>query len=127
MSMIYVHDRLNYLLSVEKYDVANGVLHLRHVESTGSDSEIVEALVQIDHVLDSLQQVDLMTGAWLHIIANVGPISVRSLPMGNPRKPKPPKQVTEVKVDAIVAWNAGSLDLQTYEEALDARIACGST
>jgi hypothetical protein len=88
--------------SVEDYDVNGGALRLKHKYPEPSPSSTVN--VNIVHVLERLKRHELDVGTWLNVIGYVG----RHEDMG-------------LFVQAVAVWDAGDIDLEAYEKAVDAR------
>lgn len=63
------------------------------------------AQVDISQLLDTVQHQDLQIGAWLNIIGYITPTTSRS----------------RSKIQAILVWSAGAINLQQYETALISR------
>lgn len=104
---------LNYT-SVEKYDISSATLSVRH----NHPDSVTVARVNVDHILESAQRSDLEVGAWVNVTGYVNQIKERRLPE---RVDGRARRRTKVQVQAIMLWSAGSLNVQKYEEALEAR------
>ncbi|KAL3424658.1 telomere length regulation ten1 [Phlyctema vagabunda] len=77
----------------------------------------LEVSVDIDLLLTTLKSSDVQQGEWVHVIGYV-----KDRPFST--KTKSSKAVTsQVAVQAIVLWSAGSFRLDNYEKSLDASSA----
>lgn len=80
------------------------------------------AVVQLDHVLESISPTTTQIGTWLNVIGfirrdeNTECKDLQATPI-----------LKVVAVDAVMVWDAGSIQLDSYEKALDARKACGTS
>ena len=61
--------------------------------------------VDISQILDTVHHQNLQTGAWLNVIGYITPSTSKS----------------RSKVQAILVWSAGAINLQQYETALISR------
>jgi hypothetical protein len=77
----------------------------------------VVALVQLDLALEEMQREDLEVGAWLNVTGYVS----ENKPLDGE------ESVTTVRVDAVRIWNAGSIRVTAYEDALRAKIQTQDT
>ena len=104
-------DKLLY--SVIRYVTSTGMLHLQHARSSSplNDEKLTEviAIVDISLLLSTLKTTDLQCGEWLNVIGYVGRRLVDE-------KGKEPKNT--IRVQAVMAWSAGAIDLGAYEKAL---------
>ncbi|KAF2841998.1 hypothetical protein M501DRAFT_927503 [Patellaria atrata CBS 101060] len=117
-------DKVRFL-GVECYTVQTGTLTLQH--NYPPSTIPVTAVVNIDHVLESVKSMDLRTGAWLNIIGYVSPPEETPRTQRSHIKAKSMCKHTvkhdeiRVNVQAIILWPTGSLDIVNYETALEAR------
>lgn len=86
--------------SVNQYHHSSALLSLFHRFPSPQDNHI--AWVDISQLLDSVNQQHLEVGAWLNVIGYVAPSSSKSC----------------TRIQAIMLWSAGSINLQQYETAL---------
>ncbi|KAF2201183.1 hypothetical protein GQ43DRAFT_480920 [Delitschia confertaspora ATCC 74209] len=110
-------DKVRFLGCVDDYDVHGAALALTHRHS--SSSPAVVAIVNIQHVLQSIKREDMEVGAWINVMGyvmedqgrTVGAVP-RILSSG---KAKPEKYV---RVQALTVWSAGDVDLDSYTDAV---------
>ena len=87
------------------------------------------AHVNVEHVLSSIERADLEVGAWVNVVGYVSSPQVRCTKDGCERRSRRSlanaheAQVSVTHVQAILLWNAGSLQPQDYEQALEVRRA----
>lgn len=81
-------------------------LRLKHAYPT-ADRPVV-ASVNIDHVLERVKHHELDVGTWLNVIGHV----LR-------------KEGSNVSVQAVAIWDAGNVDVQAYEKAMEIRKEAG--
>ena len=111
--------------SVEHYDPSCGSVSLKH--NYPSSSTPVVAEVRLDHVLESITHTTTQIGTWLNVVGFIsrdedgGHKDVRAAPK---KSSKPILKV--VTIDAVMVWDAGSIKLDAYEKALEARKTCGT-
>lgn len=120
-------------VSVTEYDQGNGLLYLQHPVMEGSGevetteypsstktrlSSCVIAEIDIEHVLDSLQNTEVSVGAWLNIVGYVQNRNQGSSLRSNDQSTK------RTRVQAVLLWNAGSLNIATYLTALTGKEQC---
>jgi hypothetical protein len=90
------------VISVDEYVVKTATLRLKH-DYPASGSPVV-ANVNMEHVLERIKHHELDVGTWLNVIGHV-----------DRRK----EQV--VFVQAVTVWDAGNVNLDTYQKAVDKR------
>jgi len=90
--------------SVDEYRIETATLRLKHDNST-TDSAVI-ANVDIEHVLETLRNGEVDVGAWINVIGYVER-----------------REEKGVFVQAIAAWDAGNVDLDAYERAVERRKA----
>ena len=91
---------------MEEYLVKTATLRLKHTYPPSAKS--VLANVDLVHVLERIHGRDMDVGAWVNVIGYV-----------ERRKEK------GVFVQAIAVWNAGDIDLQAYQRAVEQRKKAG--
>jgi hypothetical protein len=107
---------------VKYHDRKSGALYLAH-EYPRLPYQIV-ARLDLDHVLETLSNVDFEIGVWLNVVGyicgrTVNPqytIDVGSTPV-----------YSEISIRSVMIWNAASIDLGLYEKTLVARKESGTT
>lgn len=102
--MVLLHRAAADCGSVDEYVVQTATLRLKHNYPTASFAEI--ANVDIIHVLESIKSHEMEVGTWINVIGYV-----------ERRKEE------GVFVQAITVWDAGAVDLTSYEKAVEARKA----
>jgi hypothetical protein len=88
--------------SVNDYVVNTATLRLKHKYPTSGSSTV--ANVNVEHVLERLKHHELDIGTWLNVIGYV-----------EHRKEK------GVFVQAVTVWDAGDVNLEAYEKAIEKR------
>jgi hypothetical protein len=91
---------------VEEYVVKTATLRLKHAYPASAKSML--ANVDLVHVLERIQGRDMDVGAWVNVIGYV-----------ERRKEK------GVFVQAIAVWNAGDVDLEAYQRAVEQKKRAG--
>ncbi|KAH7412334.1 CST complex subunit Ten1 [Phaeosphaeria sp. MPI-PUGE-AT-0046c] len=94
--------KVRFLGCVDDYVVHTATVRLKHAHPTSSPS--VVANVNVDHVLETLKYRTLDVGTWLNVIGYV-----------DRRKEK------GVFVQAVTVWDAGDVDVEGYERAVEKR------
>jgi hypothetical protein len=92
--------------SVDKYIVKTGILRLRH-QYPGSGPPVA-ANVNVEHVLEQIKRHELDVGTWINVIGHVER-----------------RKENDVFVQAIAVWDAGNVDLEAYQNAVEKRRAAG--
>ena len=100
--------------SVTKYNVRTGCLHLQHPcpLSSGKPSSIVSAVVDVGLVGPTLKSTDTQVGEWVNVIGYVVEKAVDGT-----------KQEIGVRVQALMLWSAGAVNIKEYERAVEGRRA----
>jgi len=105
------------LRSVRDYDISLAQLNVEHTYPAEGPSTCV-VRVDLNLVLETAHRDALDTGSWVNIIGYVKVSASRK----NKRKWSSPIEVnptSEVVVQAILLWTAGSLRIGEYERALE--------
>jgi hypothetical protein len=89
--------------SVNQYHESTAMLSLFHDFPSIQNRHTVQ--IDISQLLDTFQHENLQIGAWLNVIGYITPSTSRS----------------RSKVQAILVWSAGAINLQHYETALVSR------
>ena len=88
--------------SVDDYTVKEATLRLKHNYPLSDTPKSVH--VNIEHVLESIGRHEVDVGSWINVIGYIE----RSKSGG-------------VHVQAIAVWNAGDVDLDAYQRAIEKR------
>ena len=88
--------------SVDDYVVPTATLRLKHNYPAASTADVTN--VDVVHVLERVKSHDLEVGSWINVIGYVERRKERG-----------------VFVQAITVWSAGNVDLNAYENAVEAR------
>ncbi|KAF1917568.1 CST complex subunit Ten1 [Ampelomyces quisqualis] len=96
--------KVRFLGCVDNYDVKGGALRLKHQYPASSPLSTVH--VNIVHVLERLKRHELDVGTWLNVIGYVG------------------RHERALFVQAVAVWDAGDVDVEAYEKAVDERKPC---
>ncbi|THV91277.1 hypothetical protein D6C98_09958 [Aureobasidium pullulans] len=94
---------ISQLSTYRPSDKSTALLSLFHNFPSLQDRHIAQ--VDISQLLDTIDHQNLQVGAWLNIIGYVGPSPSRY----------------RTKIQAIMLWSAGAVNLQQYETALVSR------
>ncbi|KAF2653608.1 hypothetical protein K491DRAFT_717901 [Lophiostoma macrostomum CBS 122681] len=94
--------KVRFLGCVDKYSITTATLRLTHNHPPSSPPRA--AHVNIDHVLESIKRKEIDVGSWINVIGYV-----------ERRKEK------GIFVQAITVWDAGNVDLEAYQKAVEAR------
>ncbi|KAH7130523.1 CST complex subunit Ten1 [Dendryphion nanum] len=98
--------KVRFLGCVDEYVTKTATLKLKHnfpVETTPKF-----AYVSVDHVLETVKHDTMDIGAWLNIIGYIE----RS-------------KTNRVYVQAVTIWDAGNINLEAYQKAVEARKDAG--
>ena len=90
--------------SIDEYTVKTATLRLKHNYPVLADPVI--AYLDIEHVLERAKNSDVDVGTWLNVIGYVQQTKHKA-----------------VSVQAVLIWDAGNVDLEAYQSAIQARKA----
>ncbi|MDI1485261.1 MAG: hypothetical protein OHK93_000398 [Ramalina farinacea] len=125
--------KLRFLGCVSSYDTSSGFLELQHAFPESS-TRTVRALVDVNVILETLRRDDLEVGAWVNVLAYVQPDQAESdlKRLSSERlrgKHSPPgatsrsgSSTINVKLQAVMLWNAGAIKIADYERAVESKI-----
>ncbi|KAF2133692.1 hypothetical protein P153DRAFT_419600 [Dothidotthia symphoricarpi CBS 119687] len=99
--------KVRFLGCIDEYVVTTGTLRLKHNYPPASQPTV--ANVDIEHVLERIKPHEMDVGTWINIIGYV----------------ERPKEKKGVFVQAIAVWDAGNVDLELYQKAVDKRHEVG--
>ena len=119
--------------SVQRYSARKGVVYLVHPQysSSASASSITHAeipiiaVVDVTHALggETFQDRDLEVGSWVNVLGSICWRQDGKHVRHRGRQGKPGlKKQGWVNIQAIIIWSAGSLRLDTYEQAVRMRM-----
>ncbi|CAD0112533.1 unnamed protein product [Aureobasidium uvarum] len=103
LSMLRSGDKVRFLGCVNQYHESTALLSLFHNFPSSQDQQTTQ--VDISQLLDTIDHQHLQVGAWLNVIGYITPSASKSRP----------------KIQAIIVWSAGAINLQQYENALISR------
>ncbi|KLU88893.1 hypothetical protein MAPG_07874 [Magnaporthiopsis poae ATCC 64411] len=107
--------KVRFLGCVESYATGDATLTLEH-DSAASRGPRVRALVDVKLLLQNLKAEQTRAGEWVNVIGYVAP---------EPDQPRPPRPAPgthhRVRVQAVVLWSAGPLNVQEYTSTVAAR------
>ncbi len=86
---------------------------LKHPEPNKSCS--VLALVNVDLVLERLTSQQTRVGEWVNVIGYITAIK----PSNDRGNGSSDHEIPKVRIQALLLWSAGSLDVQRYEVSVD--------
>ncbi|KAF2871611.1 CST complex subunit Ten1 [Massariosphaeria phaeospora] len=98
--------KVRFLGCIEEYITRTATLRLKHDYPPSSSPYV--ANVNIAHVLERIKRHELEVGSWINIIGSM-----------ERRKEK------GIYVQAIAVWDAGNMDLDAYQKAVDKRREAG--
>ncbi|KAJ4299448.1 hypothetical protein N0V90_004693 [Kalmusia sp. IMI 367209] len=98
--------KVRFLGCVDEYAVKKATLRLKH-NYPHSDAPKI-ANVNIEHVLESIKRHEVDVGSWLNVIGYI-----------ERQKDK------AIHVQAIAVWDAGNVDLEAYQKAVEKRKDAG--
>lgn len=102
------------LKSITRYTAATGTLTLEHAYPPPPHVYSV-ASVDVNLLLSTLKMTDTQVGEWVNVM---GYLEADPTKRGRGKEKREDKEVTLVRVQAIVLWSAGSVRLGDYEDAL---------
>ncbi|TLS27085.1 hypothetical protein PpBr36_04575 [Pyricularia pennisetigena] len=113
-----IGDKVRFLGCVTSYATSNATLTLENTfqlrdRDSGLRQSRVQALVDVNLVLQALNQEQTRPGEWVNVLGYV----TKSGSSGDKRTGS-----HRVKVQALLLWSAGSLSLQDYEKTLSSHI-----
>jgi len=109
-------NKVRFLGCVEKYEISAGALLLKH--DYPRENQPVRARVNLDHIRESLNYTALEVGAWVNVVGYIqngvttssATVDVELRDAGE-----------DVRVQAILLWEAMSIRIDQYEKTLEAR------
>ncbi|KAL2137793.1 hypothetical protein VTI28DRAFT_8252 [Corynascus sepedonium] len=108
-----VGDKVRFLGCVTSYSTASGVLTLEH--RLPEETRSVQALVDVNLVLESLGSEQTRVGEWVNVIGYITDIA---LSINGGKESAPPTPI--VHAQAVLLWSAGAFDIRKYEASLKA-------
>ncbi|EUC43003.1 hypothetical protein COCMIDRAFT_7475 [Bipolaris oryzae ATCC 44560] len=96
--------KVRFLGCIDEYTVKTATLRLKHNYPVLADPVI--AYLDIEHVLERAKNTDVDVGTWLNVIGYVQQTKHKA-----------------VSVQAVLIWDAGNVDLEAYQSAIQARKA----
>ncbi|KAL8371614.1 hypothetical protein RB595_001423 [Gaeumannomyces hyphopodioides] len=109
--------KVRFLGCVESYATGDATLTLEHDNATACGPR-VRALVDVNLLLQSLKAEQTRAGEWVNVIGYIAPEA------DQPRLPGPlpgEHHRVRVRVQAVVLWSAGPLNIQEYTTTVAAR------
>ncbi|KAH7093778.1 CST complex subunit Ten1 [Paraphoma chrysanthemicola] len=94
--------KVRFLGCVDEYIVKSANLRVKHKHSATGPLATVN--VNVDHVLERLKPHELDVGTWINVIGHVEQRKERG-----------------VYVQAVAIWDAGNVDLDAYQKAVERR------
>ncbi|KAK3325609.1 CST complex subunit Ten1 [Apodospora peruviana] len=104
-----VGDKVRFLACVTSYSPTSGVVTLEHHRP--KDVCFVHAFVDVNLVLEGLKSDQTRTGEWVNVIGYITRIS----PLTDE---KPNSGDAAVRIQALLLWSAGPLDVTRYETSV---------
>ncbi|KAI0549881.1 CST complex subunit Ten1 [Xylaria curta] len=112
-----IGDKVRFLGCVTGYSNRRACVTLKHSYPKGNND--VEALVDVNLLLETLKSEQTDTGQWVHVIGYITSVDPASpMTATEPRHPSRSKTITRVGVQALFLWIARGLDLGTYERSM---------
>ncbi|EQL02382.1 hypothetical protein G6O67_004361 [Ophiocordyceps sinensis] len=100
-------DKVRFLACVTSYSMASASLMLGHLYPKGTN---VDVSVNLELVLDKLPPGLTCVGEWVNVIGYV---------LSKPRSSRD-RNEPSARVQALVIWPTGPMDIQRYERSFDA-------
>jgi len=97
--------KVRFLGCVTNYSTKTGVLTLEHNHPPGN---LLQAHVDVNLLVTTIKSHETQIGEWVTVMGYV---------IGQQKKQEPNHETSEVSVQAIVLWSAGSFNLQAYEKS----------
>ncbi|KAK3214831.1 hypothetical protein GRF29_19g1398489 [Pseudopithomyces chartarum] len=94
--------KVRFLGCVDDYVVGRATLRLKHNYPASATPKT--ACVDIEHVLESIKRYEVDVGSWINVIGYVERQTTRN-----------------IHVQAVAVWDAGNIDLDAYQNAIDKR------
>ncbi|KAF2682928.1 hypothetical protein K458DRAFT_305669 [Lentithecium fluviatile CBS 122367] len=98
--------KVRFLGCVHEYVIQTATLRLKHDYPHSDAPKITN--VNIEHVLESIKRTAVDVGAWINVIGYVER-----------------RNETGIFVQAVAVWDAGNVDLEAYEQAVEKRKESG--
>ena len=116
--------KVRFLGCVTKYDLSTGVLELQHAYPPAYDISVI-AVVDVNLLLENLKREDLVVGAWVNVVGYVEEVINKrenAKHMNGNMGQGGISRVDLLKVQAIMLWSAGGINIGEYERALTERL-----
>ncbi|KAL5117052.1 hypothetical protein ACEQ8H_005011 [Pleosporales sp. CAS-2024a] len=94
--------KVRFLGCVDAYAVETATLRLKHHYPTSTRHAV--ANVDVEHVLERMTRHELDVGTWLNVMGYVQPRTEKG-----------------VFIQAVAVWDAGNVNLEAYEQAVEKR------
>ena len=104
--------KVRFLGCVDSYNRQTGSLRLSHAFPSSPNDSHVQAVVDVNVILENMKRKDLETGTWVNLIGYV-----------QKRKKTAADSGVSVDVQAVALWGAGSVKLGKYEATVAERLA----
>jgi len=117
-------DKVRILGCVDYYDARSGHLLLTHNYPLSAPE--VTAVVDLSHVLENLQGTALQGGVWVNVVGYVmnGESTTNKATAKSGARDA---NASNIRVQAILIWEAVAIDIDEYEKAVQARKDLGTT
>ncbi|KAF2092397.1 hypothetical protein NA57DRAFT_50421 [Rhizodiscina lignyota] len=113
---------LGWHVIVDKYDVKSGTLSLSHTYPKDIPTPIM-AFINVDHVLESVRSADLEVGAWINVVGYIIDSKEEKVLKKSRKSSRRQQGTLSIRVQAIMLWSAGMLNVDAYEKALQERLS----
>lgn len=99
------------------YTTKSAILTLKHnhpPRPAGQTEKPIKVQVDVQLLLTTMKAKETQVGEWVNVIGYI-----TTNPNTNPKDGNPSKDDSDLQVQALILWSAGSFDLHGYEQSLD--------
>lgn len=121
--------KVRFLCCVVDYDEQKGCLRVEHRYPRGVIGQVcTNAVVDVNLVLETMRRPLLQAGSWVNVIGYVQSVSTVTR-RASSSKASRQLDVTSClpKVQAVLVWDAGAVQLDKYEETIEQHVAVTGT
>ena len=117
-----IGSKVRFLGCIDAYDSRRGVLELLHSYPSTAKTTVV-AEIDVNIILETVKREDLELGAWVNVMGYVTEHRAdRSVTKALKGTENVPSEKAIMAIQAIMLWNAGSINLANYEKAVSQRL-----
>lgn len=119
---VHLGSKVRFLGCVTKYTLSTGILTLQHAYHPHFATNVI-ALVDVSLLLENMKREDLEVGAWVNVLGYCEGVVEKRLHMKDQKGRDDDAGRVQVKVKAVMLWNAGGVKIGEYERVLAERVA----